>query len=81
MFSNRRIRAALGRTINLGNFESVRVDIEISADIQDGDDVQHAQVILYGLVEIELEERVKELTPKKNVLPRGKVNPSESYVP
>lgn len=78
MVSNRRIRIALGRTVNLGNFESLRVDVEISADILDDESLGVHQEELFYQVKTELEERIEELTPKKNKLRRGTA-PSEGY--
>lgn len=78
MFTNRRIKVALGRTINLGNFESHRIDVEISADIPDDKELGVYQEDLFNRVKTELEERVEELTPKKNKLRRGTA-PSEGY--
>ena len=78
MFTNRRISCSLGRTISTGNFESLRVDVEISADIADDVNLEDAQSNLFLQVEDELTMRANELTPKKNKLRRGAV-PSEEY--
>ena len=71
-FQNRRISIRLGKTISTGNFESLRVDVEVSADIQDDKELGIYQEDLFNTVKAELDERVEELTPKKNALPRGK---------
>jgi len=73
MFSNRRVRLALGRTINLGNFESTRVDVEISADVEDSANLLDAQEALFSVVKEELDKRVEELSPKPKNLPRGRL--------
>jgi hypothetical protein len=80
MFTNRRIRVALGRTINLGNFESLRIDVEISADVPDDKDLGVYQDDLFVLVEQELAGRIEELTPKPSKSARGKIM-NEGYVP
>ena len=48
MPTNRRIRVAFGKTINIGNFESVRIDVELSGDIADGDDQDECTDELYA---------------------------------
>ena len=73
MFTNRRIKAALGRTINLGNFESLRIDVEISADIPDGKELGLYQEDLFNEVKVELEERIEEINPKPSKSPRGRI--------
>ena len=73
MLTNRRIRIALGRTINLGNFESLRVDVEMSADIPDDKQLDTYQEDLFHQVKNELEERIEELVPKPSKAPRGRV--------
>jgi hypothetical protein len=80
MLTNRRIRCSLGRTVNLGKFESLRIDVEISADIPDNKDLDIYQEDLFNLVKIELEERIEELTPSPSKPARGKVS-SHGYVP
>jgi hypothetical protein len=41
-FTNRRIQVGLGRTVNLGNYESGRADVWLEADIQDDGDQEMA---------------------------------------
>jgi hypothetical protein len=36
---NRRIDVKMGRTINIGDFENKRIEIGISRDIKDADDI------------------------------------------
>jgi hypothetical protein len=69
MFTNRRISCSLGKTINIGNFESLRIDIETSADITDEIDIQKAKNILYGELYAELNERCEGLS-KPKLVPR-----------
>lgn len=35
---NYRISFSLGRTLNMGSYESVRIDVGLSADVEDGED-------------------------------------------
>ena len=70
MFTNRRIRVALGRTINLGDFQSVRVDVETSCDIADDMDIQKAKNTLFGEIKAELKERCAEFEPKPKYIPK-----------
>lgn len=41
------IKANYGRTANMGNFESVRVDVELSATLGNGEDAQATTDELY----------------------------------
>jgi hypothetical protein len=65
MFTNRRISVSLGKTINTGNFESLRIDVETSADIADEQDIQKAKNILYGELYAELLHRCEGLSKPK----------------
>ena len=33
---NRRLKVSLGRTLNMGDYESYRVDVGLEADVEDG---------------------------------------------
>ena len=57
MFTNRRIGYKIGRTVNLGNFESIRIDIETSATISDDQDIDEAKEILFTELCEDLNER------------------------
>ncbi len=39
---NRRIEVNVGRTVNLGNYESERIDISLGGDIEIGEDVDNS---------------------------------------
>lgn len=69
----KRISCSMGRTINLGQFESLRVDTEFAAQIEEGEDVEDCwdQLVKYtrskmkeackeGLEEVELERQENE---------------------
>jgi len=53
----RSINVAYGKTVNLGNFESARIDLGISLDLNEKED--HEEMI--DSVFIFLKEKVKEL--------------------
>lgn len=84
MFSNRRIGVSLGRTVNLGNFESLRIDIEISADVnlEKGEELKEYQDALFIEAKAELDSRIDELVPKPSKPARGRLTEGETgYVP
>jgi len=39
---NRRIEVSLGKTLNMGQYESARIDIGLAADIDDGADLDES---------------------------------------
>jgi hypothetical protein len=55
-----KISATLGYTLNLGNFESLRVDLGLTDYVHDNEDINQAQERVYKLVEGQLIEKVKE---------------------
>jgi methyl coenzyme M reductase subunit D len=55
-----KVSATLGYTLNLGNFESLRVDLGITDHVRQGEDIIQAQDRIYKLVEVQLVEKVKE---------------------
>jgi len=60
-FSNRRITYKIGRTINLENFNSLRIDVEIAADVADNQNFEMAKEALFVEVSEELASRCDEL--------------------
>lgn len=68
-----RIRYALGRTCNLGNFESLRIDVEEAQDVPGDMDMNKAHRLLFESVKLELEKRIDELVPKPSKPARGKI--------
>lgn len=48
---NRRIEVSLSRTINTGNFESIKVNYGISGEIKDSADIHTESDELYDIVE------------------------------
>lgn len=55
-----KVSATLGYTLNLGNFESLRVDLGLTDHVRQGEDIVQAQDRVYKLVEVQLVEKVKE---------------------
>ena len=55
-----RVKVALGRTLNLGNFESLRIDIGLEADLGEGQDRGGGARLLRGEAEDLLRAAVTE---------------------
>jgi hypothetical protein len=55
-----KVNVALGYTLNLGNFQSLRIDIGIEDSRRDGETVSEAFERIYNFVETKLEEKVNE---------------------
>jgi hypothetical protein len=57
---NTKVSVTLGYTLNLGNFESLRVDLGIVDSRRDGENVEQAFDRVYAFVEEKLTEKVRE---------------------
>jgi len=55
-----KVRVALGYTLNLGNFQSLRIDLEVSDNKRDGENTNDAFERVYAFVEDKLAEKVRE---------------------
>lgn len=55
-----KVRVALGYTLNLGNFQSLRIDLEVQDNKRDGENTNDAFERVYKFVEDKLAEKVKE---------------------
>lgn len=66
MFTDRRIGYSLGRTINTGDFNSIRIDVETSATISDDQDIDEAKEILFTELCADLNERCEGLGKSKS---------------
>lgn len=55
-----KVRVALGYTLNLGNFQSLRIDLDITDARRDGETVNDAFDRVYKFVENKLTEKVRE---------------------
>lgn len=58
---NTRVKVSMGVTINMGNFESVRVDIGIEDDTRDHEHVGDAYERVMLFVETALERKIKDV--------------------
>lgn len=57
---NTKISVALGYTINLGNFQSLRLDLGVVDSKRDGENSDQAFNRVYKFVEEKLTEKIKE---------------------
>jgi hypothetical protein len=55
-----KVNVALGYTLNLGNFQSLRIDIGITDSKRDGETTSDAFNRVYEFVEAKLSEKIKE---------------------
>lgn len=55
-----KINVALGYTLNLGNFQSLRIDLGIEDARRDGETINEAFERVYSFVEAKLTEKVNE---------------------
>jgi hypothetical protein len=55
-----KVKVGLGYTLNLGNFQSLRIDIEVSDSKRDNENTGEAFERVYEFVENKLAEKVKE---------------------
>ena len=58
--SSAKVSVALGYTLNLGNFQSLRIDLGIEDSERDGENISDAFNRVYAFVEEKLTEKVKE---------------------
>jgi hypothetical protein len=55
-----KVNVTLGYTLNLGNFQSLRIDLGINDSKRDGENINEAFERVYSFVESKLAEKVKE---------------------
>lgn len=55
-----RVQWALGYTLNIGNFQSIRIDCQISDSAKSDETAQAASDRVYKFVEAELVKKIKE---------------------
>ena len=55
-----KVTVALGYTMNLGNFQSLRIDIGIEDQIRDAENVQDGFDRIYAFVEQQLGAKIRE---------------------
>jgi hypothetical protein len=57
---NTKVTVGLGYTLNLGNFQSLRIDLSVSDNKREGENTGEAFERVYKFVEEKLAEKVKE---------------------
>lgn len=55
-----KVKVGLGYTLNLGNFQSLRIDVEVTDSKRDAENTNDAFERVYEFVENKLAEKVKE---------------------
>jgi hypothetical protein len=55
-----KVNVALGYTLNLGNFQSLRIDLGVEDSRRDGETVNEAFERVYNFVETRLADKVRE---------------------
>jgi hypothetical protein len=55
-----KVTVGLGYTLNLGNFQSLRIDLSVSDNKREGENTNDAFERVYAFVEAKLAEKVKE---------------------
>jgi hypothetical protein len=55
-----KVTVGLGYTLNLGNFQSLRVDISVTDSKRDAENTEQAFERVYSFVEDKLSEKVRE---------------------
>jgi hypothetical protein len=58
--SKAKVTVSLGYTLNLGNFQSLRVDLGVEDSERDGENINEAFNRVYSFVEEKLTEKVRE---------------------
>jgi len=57
---NTKVTVGLGYTLNLGNFQSLRIDLSVSDNKREGENTNDAFERVYSFVEQKLAEKVAE---------------------
>lgn len=55
-----KVKVGLGYTLNLGNFQSLRIDLEVTDSKREGENTNDAFERVYAFVEDRLAEKVRE---------------------
>jgi hypothetical protein len=55
-----KINVTLGYTLNLGNFQSLRIDLGVVDNLRDGENINVGFDRVYNFVEAKLTEKIKE---------------------
>ena len=59
---NTKVTVGLGYTLNLGNFQSLRIDLSVTDNKRESETTNDAFERVYKFVEVKLGEKVKEAT-------------------
>jgi hypothetical protein len=57
---NTKVTVTLGYTLNLGNFQSLRIDLGVVDSRREGENINEAFERVYSFVEAKLSEKVRE---------------------
>lgn len=57
---NSRVKVSMGFTMNIGNFESLRIDVGVEDDVRENETVKDASERVYKFVENTLTTKVTE---------------------
>lgn len=60
MENETKVNVTLGYTLNLGNFQSLRIDLGVVDSRRDGETIEDAFTRVYSFVENKLSEKIKE---------------------
>ena len=60
MENETKVNVTLGYTLNLGNFQSLRIDLGVVDSRRDGENIEQAFDRVYEFVETKLAEKIKE---------------------
>lgn len=60
MENETKVNVTLGYTLNLGNFQSLRIDLGVVDSRRDGENIEQAFERVYEFVETKLAEKIKE---------------------
>jgi methyl coenzyme M reductase subunit D len=55
-----KVTVGLGYTLNLGNFQSLRIDLSVTDNKRDGENINDAFERVYSFVEAKLSDKVNE---------------------
>lgn len=61
----KKIKVELGKTINIGNYESIRIDLSIEKDIKESKNFLDEQEILFDKLNLKLKKLEKKIKRKK----------------
>jgi len=71
---NRRITASMGATVNLGDYQSQRIELGLSADIDDGISFEDGIGNILDYVEGQLQYEIEGVLTKGNIIERAKID-------